>query len=67
MKSVDTIKSPYATLREACAYLRVSYSHGTKVWPEWKEKYGVRISRMGRGLVMPYKDLDRMVEMREIN
>jgi hypothetical protein len=60
------IKSPYATLKEAAAYVRISYFQASRDWPEWKEKFGVRISRIGNGLRMRYTDLDSMMEQREI-
>lgn len=64
-----TLEKPvYATMKEACSYIRIPYETGRRaeVWMEWKEKYGVRISRVGKRLIMPYTDLDAMVAMREI-
>jgi hypothetical protein len=62
-------KSPYATLREAAEYLRISYSAATKPdgWVTWRERYGVRVSKIGRKLVIPYVDLDKMLSQMEIN
>lgn len=59
----------YATLKEAAKYLRISYSTATKQqgWVMWRERYGVRVSKIGRVIVMPYEDLDLMVQQMEVS
>lgn len=58
--------SGYATLREAAAYMRVSYKYVKEHLIEFKEKYGVRVSKVANRFIVPYADLDAMISQREV-
>lgn len=60
-------KRGYMNLKSAARYLGIPYDTLSKKWPEWFDKAGIAVSRIGRRLTVKISDLDRMVEAFRIN
>lgn len=59
-------ETKYVTLKEAAAYLHISYSHARKTWPSW-EKMGVHAYRPFRNLLFDRNELEQAIKTSSVN